>query len=134
MGMVCHLVSDADGDVIPLGRPIDNCYVAVLDEEGSPVPRGTIGEIAIGGTCVGDGYHGDPAATAKVFVRNQFPDQIPGNRLYLSGDIGYLDDEGRLFFSGRKDFQVKIGGGRIELGEIGLTAQRVPSGRQAKGT
>jgi thioester reductase-like protein len=132
IGMVFHPVSDADGDAIPLGRPIDNCYVAVLDEGGSPVPRGTVGEIAIGGTCVGDGYHGDPAATAKVFVGNQFPDQIPGDRLYLSGDTGYLDDDGRLFFSGRKDFQVKIGGVRIELGEIELTAQRCPGVRQAK--
>jgi amino acid adenylation domain-containing protein/thioester reductase-like protein len=132
IGMVFHPVSDADGDSIPLGRPIDNCYVAVLGEAGRPLPRGTIGEIAIGGSCMGDGYHGDPAATAKVFVRNQFPDQIPGERLYLSGDLGYLDDQGRLFFSGRKDFQVKVGGVRIELGEIELAAQRCPGVRQAK--
>jgi amino acid adenylation domain-containing protein/thioester reductase-like protein len=132
IGMVFQPVSDADGEKIPLGRPIDNCYVAVVDEGGSPLPRGAVGEIAIGGACLGEGYHGDPAATAKVFVRNQFPGQIPGDRLYLSGDLGYLDDEGRLFFAGRKDFQVKIGGVRIELGEIELAAQKYPAVRQAK--
>ncbi len=118
IGMVFHPVTAGDGDVIPLGRPIDNCYVAVLGTDRSPVPRGVTGEIAIGGACVGAGYHGDPAATAKVFVPNQFPAVIPGDRLF--------------FFAGRKDFQVKIGGVRIEPGEIELAAQKCPGVRQAK--
>ena len=132
IGMVFHLVSDADGDVIPIGTPIDNCYVAVLGEDGSPLPRGAVGEIAIGGACVGAGYYGDQAATGKVFVPNRFPGRIPGDRLYLSGDFGALDEAGRLFFSGRRDFQVKIGGVRIELGEIEAAAQRCPGVYQAK--
>jgi amino acid adenylation domain-containing protein/thioester reductase-like protein len=132
IGMVFHLVSDADGDVIPIGAPIDNCYVAVLGEDGAPQPRGAVGEIAIGGACVGAGYHGDQAATAKAFVPNHFPHRIPGDRLYLSGDFGFLDDDGRLFFSGRRDFQVKIGGVRIELGEVEAAAQRCPGVYQAK--
>lgn len=132
IGMVFHLVSDADGDVIPIGAPIDNCYVAVLGEDGSPLPRGATGEIAIGGACVGAGYHGDQAATAKAFVPNRFPGRIPGDRLYLSGDFGFLDDQGRLFFAGRRDFQVKIGGVRIELGEVEAAAQRCPGVYQAK--
>ena len=61
-----------------------------------------------------------------------FAGRIPGDRLYLSGDFGYLDEAGRLFFSGRKDFQVKIGGVRIELGEIEAAAQRCPGVYQAK--
>src|SRR5260370_765410 len=130
--MEFHPVSDGDGAVIPLGRPIDNCYVAVLGPDGSPLPRGAVGELAIGGVCVGDGYYGDPDATARAFVPNRFPGRIPGDRLYLSGDLGYLDEEGRLFFSGRRDFQVKIGGVRVELGEIELAAQQCPGVRQAK--
>ena len=132
IGMVFHLVSDADGDAIPIGRPIDNCYVAVLDDDRDPLPRGAVGEIAIGGACVGAGYHGDPAATRRAFIPNRFPGQIPGDQLYLSGDFGYLDERGRLFFAGRTDFQVKIGGVRIELGEIEAAAQRCPGVYQAK--
>lgn len=132
IGMVFHLVTDADGDAIPIGRPIDNCFVAVLGADGTPLPRGAIGEIAIGGACVGAGYHGDPAATRKAFIPNRFPEQIPGENLYLSGDFGYLDETGRLFFAGRMDFQVKIGGVRIELGEIEAAAQRCPGVYQAK--
>jgi amino acid adenylation domain-containing protein len=132
IGMVFHLVGDADGDVIPIGRPIDNCYVVVLGEDRLPVPRGAVGEIAIGGACVGAGYHGDQPATGKAFIPNAFPGQVPGDRLYLSGDFGYLDGEGRLFFAGRKDFQVKIGGVRIELGEIEAAAQRCDGVYQAK--
>jgi amino acid adenylation domain-containing protein/thioester reductase-like protein len=132
IGMVFHLVTDDDGDVIPIGQPIDNCYVAVLGDDGNPVPRGAAGEIAIGGACVGAGYHGDRAATEKAFVNNRFADRIPGDRLYLSGDVGFLDEHGRIFFSGRKDFQVKIGGVRIELGEVEAAAQRCPGVYQAK--
>lgn len=132
IGMVFHLISDADGDVIPIGKPIDNCYVAVFGEDGKPQPAGVVGEIVIGGACVGAGYHGDLAATEKAFIPNRFPGRIPGDRLYLSGDFGYLDTAGRIFFSGRKDFQVKIGGVRIELGEIEAAAQRCPGVYQAK--
>lgn len=132
IGMVFHLVTDADGDAIPIGRPIDNCYVAVLGTDRAPLPRGAVGEIAIGGACVGAGYHGDPAATRKAFIPNRFGEQIPGDHLYLSGDFGYLDEAGRLFFSGRMDFQVKIGGVRIELGEIEAAAQQCPGVYQAK--
>jgi amino acid adenylation domain-containing protein/thioester reductase-like protein len=132
IGMVFHPVCDADGDKIPLGRPIDNCYVAVTGEDGRVLPRGALGEIAIGGACVGGGYHADPAGTGKVFVSNRLAGQIPGDRLYLSGDLGYLDEGGRLFFAGRKDFQVKINGVRIELGEIELAAHKCAGVRQAK--
>ncbi|MDN3353818.1 amino acid adenylation domain-containing protein [Actinomadura sp. DC4] len=132
IGMVFHPVSPEDGDAIPLGRPIDNCYAVVLDEELRPLPPGETGEIVIGGVCLGEGYLGDPVATAKAFIRNPFSDRIPGDRLYRTGDLGHLDEDGRLFFSGRKDFQVKIGGVRIELGEIAVAAENLPGVRQAE--
>ena len=132
IGMVFHPVSAEDGDAIPLGRPIDNCYAVVLDDELRPLPPGATGEIVIGGVCLGAGYLGDPAATAKAFIRNPFPWMIPGDRLYRTGDLGHLDEEGRLFFSGRKDFQIKIGGVRIELGEIAVAAENQPGVRQAE--
>lgn len=132
IGMIFHPVSPEDGDAIPLGRPIDNCYAVVLDDDLRTVPPGTTGEIVIGGVCLGEGYHGDPAATAKAFVANPYPRMIPGDRLYRTGDLGHLDEQGRLFFSGRKDFQVKIGGVRIELGEIAVAAEKLPGVRQAE--
>ena len=132
IGMVFHMISDADGDMIPIGKPIDNCYVVLLGRDGTPVRRRAVGEIAIGGACVGAGYHGDQAATDQAFIPNPCPDRIPGDRLYLSGDYGFLDDQGRIFFSGRRDFQVKVGGVRIEMGEIEAAAQQCPGVYQAK--
>jgi amino acid adenylation domain-containing protein/thioester reductase-like protein len=132
IGMVFHPVSPEDGDAIPLGRPIDNCYAAVTNDDLRPVPRGTTGEIVIGGICLGEGYFGDPEATAQAFVPNPVPQLIPGDRLYRTGDLGHLDEEGRLFFSGRRDFQVKIGGVRIELGEIAVAAEACLGVRQAE--
>jgi amino acid adenylation domain-containing protein/thioester reductase-like protein len=132
IGMVFHLISDADGDKIPIGKPIGNCHVVLLSDEGTPVSPGAVGEIAIGGACVGAGYLGDQEATDKAFIPNPYPDRIPGDRLYLSGDYGFLDGQGRIFFSGRNDFQVKIGGVRIELGEIEAAAQQCPGVYQAK--
>jgi len=132
IGMAFHPMSSADGDLVPLGRPIDNCYAAIVDDNLELMPPRATGEIAVGGTCIGEGYAGAPGATARTFIPNPFPDLIPGERLYLTGDLGHLDDEGRLFFSSRKDFQVKIGGVRIELGEIESTAEGCPGVMQAK--
>ncbi len=131
IGMVFHRIEAADGDRIPLGLPIDNCYAVVVDERLHALPRGVTGEIAIGGACLGTGYFGDPQRTAQAFVPNPFP-QIPGDLLYRTGDFGYVDRRGRLFFAGRRDQQVKVGGVRIELGEIELAAQRCSGVRRAK--
>lgn len=132
IGMAFHTISDADGEMIPLGRPIDNCYAVILDDGLDPVAPGTVGEIAVGGACLGGGYFAAATATASAFAPNPFRDWIPGQRLYLTGDLGWLDAEGRLFFSGRKDFQVKIGGVRIELGEIKVVAEGCPGVQQAE--
>ncbi|MEV6521580.1 amino acid adenylation domain-containing protein [Longispora sp. NPDC051575] len=131
IGMAFHPVTPADGDAVPLGRPIDNCYAVVLGPDDRPLPVGEVGEIVIGGACLGLGYLGDPVRTAEAFVPNPFP-AIPGRHLYRTGDLGRLDTEGRLFFHGRRDFQVKIGGVRIELGEIAAAAERCPGVRQAR--
>ncbi|MDG4766017.1 non-ribosomal peptide synthetase [Solwaraspora sp. WMMD406] len=125
IGMVFHRVTDADADAIPLGRPIDNCYAVVVDDRLRPLPPGATGEILIGGSCVGAGYHRAPTRTAEVFVANPLPG-IPGDRLYRSGDLGWFDEQGRLRFAGRRDFQVKVNGVRVELGEVEQAAQRMP--------
>ncbi|HEV3106111.1 MAG TPA: non-ribosomal peptide synthetase [Trinickia sp.] len=131
IGMVFHPVETADGMAIPIGRPIDNCYVIVVDDELRPLPPGACGELLIGGVCVGSGYFKQPELTSRVFIDNPFP-TIPGDKLYRTGDLGYFDSQGRLRFVGRKDFQVKVGGVRIELGEIEAAAQRCAQVREAK--
>ena len=130
IGMTFHRVTPADGDAIPLGRPIDNCYALVLDSSQNLLAPGASGEIAIGGACVGAGYHREPQRTAHAFPANPVR-EIPGDQLYLTGDIGYFDERGRLCLTGRKDAQVKISGVRIELGGIEVAAQNCPGVRHA---
>ncbi|MGW3496583.1 non-ribosomal peptide synthetase [Streptomyces sp. NPDC001020] len=131
IGMVFHRIEGSEGDRIPLGRPIDNCYAVVTDEELRPLPPGSSGEILIGGACIGAGYLGDPELTAEAFVPNPFP-AVPGERLYRTGDLGWYDEEGLLRFIGRRDRQTKVDGVRIELAEIETTAEGCPGVVQAK--
>ncbi|MFB4309601.1 amino acid adenylation domain-containing protein [Actinomadura sp. GTD37] len=131
IGSVFHEVTAADGDDIPIGLPIDNTYAVIVDEEMRPVEPGGTGEICIGGDCVGLGYVDDPAKTAAAFVRNPFP-QIPGDRLYRTGDRGHRRADGLLMFAGRLDHQVKIAGVRIELPEVEAALLRHPDVRDAK--
>lgn len=119
IGMVFHEVTDADGDHIPLGRPIDNTFVRIVDGAMQPLPAGEFGEIVVAGVCVGKGYLNAPELTARAFVPNPFPD-LPGSTVYRSGDIGRMRADGLLEFSGRADDQVKVRGVRVELGEIAL--------------
>src|SRR5262249_6251092 len=111
---------------VPLGRPINNVHVYVVDEHLSPVPLGAPGEIVFSGVCVGRGYINDPERTRRAFV----PDpHRPRQRLYRSGDYGRWLPEGKLEFLGRRDSQVKISGFRIEIGEIENALLRVPGVR-----
>jgi amino acid adenylation domain-containing protein len=104
-----------EGRSIPLGRPVRNVAVYVVDESLVPVPLGAPGEIVFSGLCVGRGYVNDPDRTRQAFV----PDpHRPGQRLYRSGDYGRWRGDGKLEFLGRRDAQVKIRGFRIEIGEI----------------
>ena len=104
-----------ESDRVPLGAPIPNVHVYVVDEHLQPVPLGAPGEIVYSGVCVGRGYVNDPERTAAAYR----PDpHRPGRRLYRGGDIGRWLVDGKLEFLGRRDSQVKIRGFRIELGEV----------------
>lgn len=102
---------------LPLGRPLPNSRMYILDEGGQPVPVGVLGELCIGGYGVARGYLNRQDLTAEKFVPDPFGSEV-GGRLYRSGDlVRYLPD-GKIEFCGRIDHQVKIHGYRIELGEI----------------
>ncbi len=107
---------------IPIGSPIANTLLYVVDETLRAAPTGTIGEILIGGANLARGYLDRPGLTASRFV----PDPIgrPGTRAYRTGDLGCFDDNNLLHYRGRGDTQVKIRGIRIELGEIEATLLR----------
>jgi amino acid adenylation domain-containing protein len=103
------------GERVPLGRPIHNVHISVVDEHLSPVPLGAPGEIVFSGVCVGRGYINDPERTRQAFLPDPYR---AGQRLYRSGDYGCWRPDGKLEFLGRRDTQVKISGFRIEIGEI----------------
>ncbi|MFI5751920.1 amino acid adenylation domain-containing protein [Streptomyces sp. NPDC051644] len=108
------------GRTVPIGRPLTNSTLHVLDRHGEPVPPGVPGELWIGGDGVALGYAGDPAQTAQRFVTRTLSRE-PGAepvRLYRSGDAARWDADGRVHLLGRVDGQVKLRGHRIEIGEI----------------
>jgi amino acid adenylation domain-containing protein len=111
---------------VPLGRPIHNVRIYIVDEYLSPVPLGAPGVIAFAGVCVGRGYINDPERTRQCYIADPY---YEGQRLYLGGDYGRWLPEGKLEFLGRRDNQVKISGFRIEIGEIENTLLRVPGVR-----
>jgi len=101
----------------PVGRPIDNTQVYLLDANQNPVPLGASGEMYVGGVGLARGYLLRPDLTAEKFVPHPFSSE-PGARLYRTGDLGRYFPDGNVEFFGRRDHQVKIRGYRIELGEI----------------
>ena len=101
----------------PIGRPIANTQVYILDRHGQPVPTGVVGEIYIGGAGVTRGYLNRPGLTAQRFVPDPYG-AGPGARLYRTGDLGRYLQDGNIEFRGRNDDQVKLRGYRIELAEI----------------
>jgi amino acid adenylation domain-containing protein len=103
--------------VIPIGRPIANVRVHVLDAHGAPVPIGVVGELYLGGTALACGYWQRPAMTAERFVPDHLG-EVPGQRLYRTGDLVRLRIDGALELVGRADDQIKIRGHRVELGEV----------------
>jgi amino acid adenylation domain-containing protein/thioester reductase-like protein len=131
IGSVFHEVADSDTGGIPIGLPIDNTYAVIVDDQLDPVEPGEVGEILLGGECLGLGYLGDAGRTALAFIANPFPG-IPGSRLYRTGDLGRYLPDGLLGFAGRTDQQVKIAGVRVELPEIELALLRHPLVREAK--
>jgi len=123
-----HEVMDRvpDQDRVPLGPPIANVRVYVVDEDLTPVPLGAPGEIVFSGVCVGRGYVNDPERTSAAFGEDPYR---PGERLYRSGDHGRWLPDGKLEFLGRRDSQVKIRGFRVEIGEVENALLRVPGVR-----
>jgi amino acid adenylation domain-containing protein len=117
-----------NGRPIPLGRPIANTQVYVLDSNLEPAPIGIPGELYIGGAGLARGYRGNPQLTSERFFPSPFQE---GARLYRTGDqVKWLSD-GRLEFLGRIDSQVKVRGFRIELGEVETVLGQVPTVNQA---
>ncbi|GAB1543386.1 hypothetical protein NUACC21_60600 [Scytonema sp. NUACC21] len=117
------------GNTIPIGRPIANTQVYLLDEQLQPVPIGVPGELYIGGDGLARDYLNRPELTAEKFIPNPFSSK-PGERLYKTGDLAHYLSDGNIEYLGRLDNQVKIRGFRIELGEIESALQQHPGVRE----
>nr|WP_274598958.1 amino acid adenylation domain-containing protein [Streptomyces albus] len=119
-----HLTGETPGDIVPIGRPIDNADVHILDPHLRPVPDMVPGEIMIGGAGVALGYQGKAALTASRFLPDPYGE--PGARLYRTGDLGRRLPDGEIAFLGRVDDQVKIRGHRVEPREIEAALAECP--------
>jgi amino acid adenylation domain-containing protein len=117
-----HKCTAGTGAAPPIGQPIANARIRILDKDRNLVPVGIAGEIYIGGSGVARGYLNRPELTAERFVRDPFDDSSDA-RLYRSGDLGRWRSDGTIEYLGRDDFQVKIRGFRVELGEIEAAMQ-----------
>ena len=115
---------------LPIGKPIANTQIFLLDEQLRPVPIGVTGEIYIAGDGLARGYLGRPGLTAERFLPHPFSAQ-PGARLYRTGDLGRYLPDGTIDCLGRTDHQVKIRGYRVELGEVESVLAKLPAVEQA---
>ncbi|HEX6293266.1 MAG TPA: amino acid adenylation domain-containing protein, partial [Herpetosiphonaceae bacterium] len=127
-----HLVSavPADASTVPIGMPIANTQIYLLDRQLQIVPPGEPGELYIGGAGLARGYHNRPDVTAEKFV----PDPLgttPGGRLYRTGDLARYREDGAIEFVGRIDHQIKLRGFRVELGEIEAVLRQHEAVREA---
>src|SRR5262249_20341816 len=111
--------------IVPIGHPVDNTRIYLLDDRMEPVPAGVRGELYIAGIQVGRGYLNRPERTAERFLPDPFVDD-PKARMYKTGDVARWLPDGAVEYLGRADFQVKVRGFRIELGEIEAAMLRHP--------
>lgn len=121
---------ESDSQIVPIGRPIANTQIYLLDTHLQPVPIGVLGELYIGGVGLARGYHNQPGLTAEKFIPNPMSTE-PGARLYRTGDLARYRTDGSIEFVGRIDYQVKVRGFRIELGEIEAVLSQHPAVREA---
>lgn len=110
-----------DDDILPIGKPCDNCDVFILTEDNRQAEKGQEGELVVRGPFLASGYYNDPEKTAAAFPQNPLNLHYP-ERIYRTGDLVRLNERGELIYLTRKDFQVKRMGYRIELGEIEAAA------------
>ncbi|MFP3179577.1 MAG: amino acid adenylation domain-containing protein, partial [Paraburkholderia sp.] len=115
IAMHARVRGERPGERLPLGKPLPNARIYVLDERMNRVPAGIAGELYLGGPGVARGYHDRAPLTAERFVPDPF---VPGARVYRSGDLARLDAHGTLEYLGRSDDQVKVRGYRVEPAEI----------------
>ena len=127
---VYEVAGDDLSGPVPIGRPIANTRLYVLDKNFEPVAVGIPGELYIGGVGVARGYVNKPDLTAEKFIPDQFS-STPGERLYRTGDIVRYLGDGNLEYIGRQDHQVKLRGYRIELGEVEAVLNSHPQVREA---
>jgi amino acid adenylation domain-containing protein len=123
-----YRVEEASSGTVPIGRPIANTSMYVLDAGRQPVPEGVAGDLYIGGDGVARQYWNQPGLTAEKFVPNLF---VPGERIYHTGDMAKFLPDGNIQYLGRTDQQVKVRGYRIELGEIESVLAQSPGIREA---
>jgi thioesterase domain-containing protein/acyl carrier protein len=120
--------AEETNSTIPIGRPLPNYHVYILDEQQNLVPIGEYGEICISGVGLARGYVNSPELTTERFVANPF---TPGERMYRTGDYGRWDEGGNIEFLGRRDYQVKVGGIRVEPGEVETVLAEHPRVQEA---
>ena len=132
VGCCVHEVSEAPAgaEPLPIGRPIANTQVYVLDDDMTPVEVGVPGEIYVGGASLARGYLDRPELTADRFRPDPFS-PLPGRRLYRTGDLGCHDAQGGLRYLGRRDEQIKVRGARVEPAEIRAVLRTHPAVRDA---
>lgn len=113
---------------IPIGKPIYNTSIYIMDKEMNEVSTGNIGEIVIGGVGVAKGYHNNEQLTIEKFIDDFI---TPGNRVYRTGDLGIYQNNGEIVYCGRIDDQVKIRGYRIEISDIEVGLKKIPDVNEA---